>query len=106
MVPSRLFSSIACLFLGAIAGVSQNSPATKSAPEQNSKAAAYYNYSLGHLYSELASAYGNRGDYFNKAVESYRAALKADPSASFIAEELSDLYIQAGRLREAVTDAE
>jgi tetratricopeptide (TPR) repeat protein len=36
----------------------------------------------------------------------YRAALKADPSATFIAEELSDLYIQSGRLREAVLDAE
>ena len=58
------------------------------------------------MYSELAAAYGNRGDYFNKAVESYRAALKADPSATFIAEELSDLYIQSGRLREAVTEAE
>jgi len=58
------------------------------------------------LYSELAAAYGNRGDYFNKAVESYRAALKADPSASFISEELSELYFQSGRLREAVLDAE
>ena len=73
---------------------------------QADKAAAYYNYSLGHLYSELAAAYGNRGEYFSKAADAYRAALKADPSATFIAEELSDLYIQSGRLREAVLDAE
>ncbi len=58
------------------------------------------------MYSELAAAYGNRGEYFSKAAEAYRAALKADPSATFIAEELSDLYIQSGRLREAVLDAE
>jgi tetratricopeptide (TPR) repeat protein len=32
--------------------------------------------------------------------------MKADPGASFLAEELSDLYVQAGRLREAVSDSE
>ena len=32
--------------------------------------------------------------------------LKADPGAAFISEELSDLYVQSGRLREAVQDAE
>jgi len=84
----------------------QNQPAASPASAENTKSAAYYNYALGHLYSELAAAYGNRGDYFNKAVESYRAALKADPNATFIAEELSDLYIQSGRLREAVLEAE
>ena len=33
-------------------------------------------------------------------------AMKEDPRATFLSEELSDLYIQSGRLREAVTDAE
>lgn len=70
------------------------------------KAAAYYHYALGHLYAELAATYNNRGDYFNRAIENYRLAIKADPGASFLAEELSDLYIQSGRLREAVSDAE
>jgi len=32
--------------------------------------------------------------------------MKEDPDASFLAEELSDLYVQSGRLREAVTEAE
>ena len=95
-----------CLLLAASSVFAQNQPAAPSAPAGGDKAAAYYNYALGHLYSELAAAYGNRGDYFNKAVESYRAALTADPSATFIAEELSDLYIQSGRLREAVLEAE
>ena len=70
------------------------------------KAASYYYYSLGHLYSELASGEGAHAEYFNKAVESYKAALKADPSATFISEELSDLYVQSGHLRDAVTEAE
>jgi tetratricopeptide (TPR) repeat protein len=90
------------------AAFAQNAPApAPAAPSgQVDKAAAYYEYSLGHLYAELAAAYGNRGEYFSKAADAYRAALKADPSATFIAEELSDLYIQSGRLREAVLDAE
>jgi len=74
--------------------------------QKGDKAAAYYHYSLGHLYSELAGAYGNRGEYVNKAIENYRLAMKADPNASFLSEELSDLYIQAGRLRDAVLEAE
>ncbi len=105
MTPHRCISLACLLFTGAFA-FGQNQPAASPAPASDEKATAYYDYSLGHLYSELAAAYGNRGDYFNKAVESYRAALKADPSATFIAEELSDLYIQSGRLREAVTEAE
>jgi tetratricopeptide (TPR) repeat protein len=69
------------------------------------KADAYYHFALGHLYAELASSYGNKGDFLNLAIENYREALRADPEASFIADELSDLYIQAGRLREAIEEA-
>jgi tetratricopeptide (TPR) repeat protein len=73
------------------------------APKPGDKAAAYYHYTLGHLYAEQA---GNKGDFLNRAIENLRLAIKADPSATFISEELSDLYIQSGRLREAVQDAE
>jgi tetratricopeptide (TPR) repeat protein len=106
MIPTRRLATLSCLFLAASAAFAQSTPAAASNSKAVDKAAAYYNYSLGHLYAELAAAYGNRGEYFNKAVDSYRAALKADPGATFIAEELSDLYIQSGRLREAVSDAE
>ncbi|MCL4852192.1 MAG: tetratricopeptide repeat protein [Bryobacteraceae bacterium] len=70
------------------------------------KPAAYYNYAMGHLYAEQAAAFGNRGDYLDKAIEHFKQAIKADPNASFLSDELSDLYIQAGRLREGVMDAE
>ncbi len=78
---------------------------TESQPKID-KAAAYYYYSLGHLYAEQAAASGKSGDLFGKAVDNYKLALKADPSATFISEELSELYIQAGKLREAVAEAE
>jgi tetratricopeptide (TPR) repeat protein len=111
MIPTRRLVSLPCLLMVAAVTFTQpaafaQAPAPASPSGQPDKAAAYYDYSLGHLYAELAAAYGNRGEYFSKAADAYRAALKADPSATFIAEELSDLYIQSGRLREAVLDAE
>src|SRR5258708_21065123 len=84
------------------AAAGQSSPDSKSAE----KGAAYYNFAMGHLYSELAGAFGNRSDYTNKAIDPYRQAMKLDPSASFLSEELTDLYIQAGRIKDAVTEAE
>ena len=98
--PSRtvfLVLPLACLSFG-------QTPASPSQPVD--KAAAYYNFSMGHLYAELAGVYGNRSEYVNKAIEYYKQALKLDPGASFLFEELTDLYIQSGRLKDAVTEAE
>jgi tetratricopeptide (TPR) repeat protein len=89
----------------ALTGAAQVAAQTQAAKKPD-KAAAYYHFALGHLYSELAQSYSNRTDYLNRAIENYRLAMKADPDAAFLSEELSDLYIQAGRVREAVSDAE
>jgi tetratricopeptide (TPR) repeat protein len=70
------------------------------------KSAAYFNYAMGHLYADLGATYNNRAEYLNKAIEYYRQAMKEDPAAGFLGEELSDLYIQTGRLREAVRESE
>ncbi len=70
------------------------------------KAAAYYHYSLGHLYEELAEASGNRSDYVNKAIENYRLAMKEDPAASFLVEDIAELYRVSGRIRDAVEEAQ
>jgi tetratricopeptide (TPR) repeat protein len=97
-------ATVFCLLLvpgAALWGQAAGNPA--AVPD---RAAAYYHFSLGHLYAELAGAYGTRGDYLNKAIENYRLALKADPSATFLADELSDLYVQAGQTRTAVLEAE
>ncbi|MGA2135458.1 MAG: tetratricopeptide repeat protein [Bryobacteraceae bacterium] len=79
---------------------------TGPAAPSSDKASAYYNFAMGHLYAELAGVYGNRSEYVSKSIEHYRQALKLDPGASFLFEELTDLYIQSGRLKEAVTEAE
>ncbi len=79
-------------------------PATKEA--SSPKAAAYYHFSLGHLYEELAGTYGNKNDYVNKAIENFRLAMKEDPSASFLVEDIAELYRMSGRIREAVEEAQ
>src|SRR5579863_2593652 len=91
-------AAVAVLALAAVAAPAQTA--------NSDKADSYYHYSLGHLYAELAGSYGSRGDYFDKAVDNYWQAMKEDPSAGFIAEELSDFFIQSGRLRDGVTQAE
>src|SRR5213075_2444817 len=80
--------------------------AQSSAAPKVDKSSAYYHYTLAHMYAEQASMYGNRGDYVNKAIDNYKEDIKADPTAAMLSEELSDLYVQSGRLREAQADAE
>jgi tetratricopeptide (TPR) repeat protein len=76
------------------------------------KASAYYHYALAHMYADLAAngASGttrdNTRDYVNKAIENYKEAIKADPTAPLLTEELSELYVGSGRVREAQSDAE
>jgi tetratricopeptide (TPR) repeat protein len=78
-----------------------------NAPAANAdRATAYYRYTLAHMYAELAGNTTNRNDYVNLAIENYKAAIKADPSSALLAEELSDLYSQSGRMRDGQNDAE
>jgi tetratricopeptide (TPR) repeat protein len=76
------------------------------AKQPDKQATAYYNFAMGHMYAELAATYGYRSDYVDKAIEHYRAALVADPTAGYVSEELTDLFMQSGKLRDAVTQAE
>jgi tetratricopeptide (TPR) repeat protein len=98
--------SAAAILLVVSGGLMAQSPQAKPAQPSVDKAAAYYYFTLAHYYAESLAQNGNRGEVLNKAIENYKLAIKADPTATFLAEELSDLYIQSGRLREAVSDAE
>ena len=55
-----------------------------SAAPKVDRGSAYYHYTLAHMYAELAGAYGNRGDYVNQAIDNYKQAIKADPSAPML----------------------
>ena len=76
-----------------------------AAPKTDDRAAAYYAFSMAHLYGELASAYGNRGEYVNKAIDFYKEAIKLDPNASYIGEELADFYLNTLQLERATQQA-
>ena len=101
---SRIFKAVRTWTVVAIGGVATVS--TGAAQTQTTDhAAAYYHYSLGHMYADLASINGS-AEYIKKAIENYKLAIKDDPQTPMLSEELSELYIQTGRLREAQADAE
>lgn len=101
---SRIFKTVrtwTVVAIGGVATVSTGAAQTQTADH----AAAYYHYSLGHMYADLASINGSP-EYIKKAIENYKLAIKDDPQTPMLSEELSELYIQTGRLREAQADAE
>ena len=97
----RALSTLGLACLLAASAFAQAPPAQTAASTPD-KATAYYNFSMAHLYAELAGAYGNRGEYVNKAIDFYQAAIKADPSATYIPEELCEFYVQAGQVEKAL----
>jgi tetratricopeptide (TPR) repeat protein len=76
-----------------------------SAPHKVDKAAAYYHYTLAHMYEEMVTAYG-RSDLASKATEEYRLAIEADPSSEFLNSALAELYVKTGRIADAVKEAQ
>ncbi len=86
---------------GTPAATAQSGKAARSAD----KSSAYYHYSLGHIYEELATMYG-RSEYANKAAEEDRLAIENDPSSEFLNSALAELYAKTGRIRDAVLEAQ
>src|SRR5690349_3775331 len=77
----------------------------QSSPRKVDKAAAYYHYTLAHMYEEMVTAYG-RSDLAVKAGEEYRLAIEADPSSEFLTSALAELYVKTGRIADAVKEAQ
>jgi len=80
-------------------------PATPQAAHKVDKAAAYYHYSLAHMYEEQVAVYG-RSEMASKAIDEYRLAIEADPSSEYLTSGLAELYAKTGRIREAVSEAQ
>ncbi len=74
-------------------------------PSKPDRAAAYYHYSMAHIYEELVQSYG-RSDLANKAIDEYRAAIADDPSSEYLNNGLAELYWKTGRIRDAVLEAQ
>jgi tetratricopeptide (TPR) repeat protein len=107
----KIFRALLISFL-AVAAAAQTSPSApaeskpaQASPRKVDHAAAYYHYTLAHLYEEQVTAYG-RSELANKAMEEYRLAIEADPSSEFLTSGLAELYVKTGRIRDAVLEAQ
>jgi tetratricopeptide (TPR) repeat protein len=115
---------IAPVFLAAaVSGFAQASPSTNPAPsahqpaqstqqpsatlakKDTDRSAAYYHFSLAHMYEEQAAATG-RAEYASKAVDEYKKAIESDPTSEFLNSSLAELYAKTGRIRDAVLEAQ
>lgn len=76
-----------------------------SAPDAD-RSAAYYNYTLAHLYANLAAETPNGGEYIQQAIDAYKAAINADPRSAVMVDELSDFYGAVNQLAPARAEAE
>src|SRR4051794_24742609 len=99
-------SAKALLLIGSLGVLAFAQAPAETSQAPDSQSGAYYNFTMGRIYAELAQAYGNRPEYLNKAVQFYQDALKLDPNAGQVFEELTELYIATNRLRDAVSTAE
>src|ERR1700733_6149448 len=108
--------SIFVLFLAATAwtqqtpapstpAVANSKPATSPAPRKLDRAAAYYHYSVAHMYEDQFAVY-NRSDLATKAIEEYRLAIDSDPTSEYLTSGLAELYAKTGRIRDAVLEAQ
>jgi tetratricopeptide (TPR) repeat protein len=111
-----MFRVLLMMAVAVSAAVSQTTPSSSepnapdskpapSAPRKGDHAAAYYHYTLAHMYEEMVTAYG-RSDLAGKATEEYRLAIDADPSSEFLTSALAELYVKTGRIADAVKEAQ
>ncbi len=80
-------------------------PATAATQRKSDRAAAYYHYSVAHMYEDQFAVY-NRSDLATKSIEEYRLAIDADPTSEYLTAGLAELYAKTGRIRDAVLEAQ
>ena len=83
----------------------QSAQPAESAPYKVDKAAAYYHFTMAHMYEEEMAVYG-RSDLVSKAIQEYRLAIEADPTSEFLTSALAEVYARTGRIRDAVSEAQ
>jgi tetratricopeptide (TPR) repeat protein len=114
----RHIALLSYLFLFVYAATSAGAEKTKKSPglqapagasfaqdETATKAEAYYDFVMGHYFAQEYQI-TSRSDDANKAIDSLKRAFTLDPSSQQIGEELAEIYYQAQRVRDAVTEAQ
>src|SRR5690242_14450344 len=79
----------------------------KTVPPANdpTRADAYYNFTMGHIYEQQYEATSS-ADYATKAIEAYKKAYALDPKSQVIGERLAEMYWKAQRIHDAVAEAQ
>jgi tetratricopeptide (TPR) repeat protein len=104
-----LFASLLLTASVAAQQTASNPPAAQPSPAESAhkvdKAAAYYHFTMAHMYEEEMAVYG-RSDLVSKAIQEYRLAIDADPTSEFLTSALAEVYARTGRIRDAVSEAQ
>ena len=100
-----LTASLAAQQPGPNSAASQPAQPAESAPRKVDKAAAYYHFTMAHMYEEEMAVYG-RSDLVSKAIQEYRLAIDADPTSEYLTSALAEVYARTGRIRDAVSEAQ
>jgi tetratricopeptide (TPR) repeat protein len=80
-------------------------PNAAPSAQNSSRAEAYYNFTMGHIYEQQYEATSN-AEYATQAIESYKKAYALDPRSQIIGERLAEMYWKAQRTHDAVAEAQ
>src|SRR5439155_25934516 len=100
-----LTASLAAQQPASNSAASQPAQPAESAPHKVDKAAAYYHFTMAHMYEEEMAVYG-RSDLVSKAIQEYRLAIEADPTSEYLTSALAEVYARTGRIRDAISEAQ
>jgi len=100
MIRSGKVLVLACV-LAAVSLAQAPSAQNQTSAAADNHSAAYYNYAMGRLYALMAQAEGSQ-DQALKAIQYFKDALKADPKAGEVYEELTDLYLALSKPADAI----
>lgn len=101
--PGRVALWLLILSLLAGGGLAAQKPEASEADRSK----AYYHFALGHLYHQFAQQFMNEeGEYGERAIAEYKAALANDPGSVVIRIEMINLHAGMGQLSNAVEIAE
>ena len=104
MTLNRLFLTALCTPLLALPSLAQSPAPAPEPPKVTSRADAYYNFTMGHIYEQQYEQTG-AGEYATRAIECYKKAYAIDPQSPIIGERLAEMYWKAQRVHDAVTEA-
>jgi tetratricopeptide (TPR) repeat protein len=80
-------------------------PKAAPAEKDSSRAEAYYNFTMGHIYEQQYEATSS-AEYATKSIEAYKKAYTLDPKSQVIGERLAEMYWKAQRIHDAVAEAQ